>query len=165
MTIATTQDLETSLMRELDETESRYASALLERAETLLLARAPELIQGILTDECHPKSALVAMIEADAVARVLRNPEAYTRETEGEYSYAINMSIASGLLKITDDEWLLLDMTPPGAGFGTINPTTDYAASHRGRWGGAASPELQFQYGWPGEGYPSTTIYAEGDFL
>lgn len=150
-------------MRDLSETESRYAGALLERAELLLSARAPELVTAVRSDDCHPLAQAVAMVEADAVARVLRSPGIYSRESEGEYSYSVNMAVASGLLVITDDEWSLLGMSPAAAAFGSFNPTTDYAATHRGRWGGAQRPDLQFQYGWPGEGYPSVIVYDEGD--
>ena len=47
MALATQQDVEVSMLRPLSETEMRYLSDLLERAERLLLARIPDLLDRV----------------------------------------------------------------------------------------------------------------------
>ena len=45
------------------------------------------------------------MVESNAVLRVLRNPEGYRQETEGNYGYSLSAAVASGHLFIMDSEW------------------------------------------------------------
>ncbi|WP_237083935.1 Gp19/Gp15/Gp42 family protein, partial [Mycobacteroides abscessus] len=54
---------------------------------------------------------IVKMIEANAVVRLVRNPNAYTGETDGNYSYQINWKTATGELEILDNEWALLGIS------------------------------------------------------
>lgn len=104
MAIGKPADVETSLMRDLTETESQYVDELLERAERLLRARIPDLDQR--AEEDQEFALLVADIEAEAVARVLRAPDngIMRQEGEGNYSYSLNLQVASGLLDILDDD-------------------------------------------------------------
>lgn len=142
MAIGKPVDVETSLMRELTATEMEYVDALLDRAERLLLARIPDLLQRAGEDETFSK--LVADIEAEAVARVLRAPDngIMRQEGEGNYSYSLNLQVASGLLDILDGDWAKL-------GIGRVRSvaveTDGYlAARHR------IPPQWWFQYGWGG---------------
>ena len=73
MALATQQDVEVSMLRPLSETEMRYLSDLLERAERLLLARIPDLLERAAGG--RPSLQLVADIESEMVARVLRAPD------------------------------------------------------------------------------------------
>src|SRR5690606_10158648 len=50
----------------------------------------------------------VVMVECEAVMRLIRNPEGYTQETDGNYSYSIDSRVASGRLSILPEEWALL---------------------------------------------------------
>ena len=59
MALATQQDVEVSMLRPLSETEMRYLSDLLERAERLLLARIPDLLERAAAG--RPPLQLVAM--------------------------------------------------------------------------------------------------------
>lgn len=140
MAVADRSDVETSLMRSLSESEGAYVDALLARAETLLLVRIPTLLERV---EAEPQfRKLVVMVEAEAVARVFRNPSAYRQESEGNYSYSLNYEVASGLLDILDREWSRLGV---GGGFRAIAPRTDGYLATRG----GGRPDLWFQYGWP----------------
>jgi hypothetical protein len=120
MSIATPADIETSLLRPLLQREEEYAPALLERAEGILLARIHDLLDRAEHDTTFHD--LVAATEAEAVARVLRNPEALRQEAEGNYSYTINYQVASGLLDILDEEWQRLGAVQVA---GSIAPATD----------------------------------------
>lgn len=140
MTYAKQSDVEVSMMRELTEAEAQYVEPLLERAERLISVRVPDLADRVAA---NPKlSLVVADIEAEAVARVLRAPEGgiMRQEGEGNYSYSLNLQVASGLLDILDGEWERLGVSR----LRSVMPETDgYARSRYGR------PDLNFQYGWP----------------
>ena len=140
--IAQPKQVEAAMQRELTETESLYVGDLLARAERLLLPRIPDLRTRAGEDPIF--SALVADIESEAVARVLRAPGngIIRQEAEGNYSYSINLRVASGLLEILADEWARLGVST----WRSIAPETDgYAA---GRYD-AIPPHWWFQYGWP----------------
>lgn len=47
-------------------------------------------------------------IEADAVLRLVRNPEGYLSETDGSYTYQLQADLTSGKLMVLDDEWTAL---------------------------------------------------------
>lgn len=46
--------------------------------------------------------ALYEMIVAEAALRVCRNPEGYTSEEQGNYSYTVRAAVASGYIMFTD---------------------------------------------------------------
>ena len=142
MSIAKPSDVETAMLRELTEAESQYVGDLLDRAERLLLPRIPDLVAR--AEENETFSALVADIEAEAVARVFRAPGngIIRQEAEGNYSYSINLRVASGLLEILGPEWERLGVST----WSSIAPETDGYA--QGRYG-SIPPHLWFQYGWP----------------
>lgn len=141
MAIAQQMDVETSLLRELSQAESQYVEALLERAENQLLTRLPNLKDRTAASPAYKD--LVATVEAEAVARVFRNPEAIRQESEGNYSYTINFQVASGLLDILPAEWEKLGVSP----WGSILPATDGYLANRFR---KPPPSHHFQYGWGG---------------
>lgn len=143
MSIGTVQDVETSLMRTLTETESLYVYELLDRAERLLVARIPDLLARAIADPDF--SALVADIEGEAVARVFRAPDSgvYRQEAEGNYSYALNTMVASGLLDILEGDWRKLGASI----WRSVAPATDGYLSTRSA---GVPPQWHFQYGWGG---------------
>ncbi len=151
MAIATPADVETSLLRPLNQTESQYVEPLLARAERLLLPRIPDLLARAEADEQF--RLLVADVEAEMVARVLRAPDSgiMRQESEGNYSYSLNLQVASGLLDVLPVEWEKLGVGP----WRSIAPATDgYLAT---RFSGVPHP-WQFQYAWPGQDHISETM-------
>lgn len=145
MAIATAQDVETSLMRNLTESEAQYVERLLQRAENLIKVRIPKLDE--LCQGSTSFTDLVSQVEAEAVARVLRaeNSGIYTSESEDGYSYRLNLKVASGLLDILPEEWARLLGT---GGFRSVAPQSDGYARARLR---GQRPDLNFQFGWPGK--------------
>lgn len=133
MALATAADVETSLLRPLSEQEKRFVPGLLERAERILSARIRDLGQRVRVEEFR---ATVVDVEAEAVARVVRNPEGITSESEGSYSFSRNAKSASGVLSILDEEWTRLGQ-PCGA-VASVGPQTDayLATRRRYRWRG-----------------------------
>lgn len=120
MTYANLTDVSTRLGRPISSAdEISQVVAWLADAETLILARIPTL--DALVTAGGPSAALVAMIEANAVIRKLRNPEGKVSEGIDDYTYRLNENAARGDLFITDEEWVLL--TPDaGASAFTIRP-------------------------------------------
>lgn len=109
-TYASTSDVATSLVRALTTEETTYATALLARAETLILRRIPDLATRIASDDSLED--VVVAVEADAVARVLRNPGGVWQEKVDDYSYTRDRAVSTGELYISDDEWDRLLVTP-----------------------------------------------------
>ncbi|MCU1412441.1 MAG: hypothetical protein JWR04_3148 [Rhodoglobus sp.] len=101
MTFATLADLPISLLRPLTANEAHYAPSLLERAEALLIALVPDLIERATDPDYR---AQVISIEADMLARVFRNPDGLLSETEGLYTYRLDKAVASGRLAPSDAE-------------------------------------------------------------
>ena len=56
----------------------------------------------------------VIQIEADAVLRLVRNPDGYLSETDGNYTYMLRQDISSGTLEVLPGDWEILGLTSPG---------------------------------------------------
>lgn len=54
----------------------------------------------------------VVDIEADAVLRVVRNPDGCLSQTGDGYAYQLQSDLSSGKLTITDEEWEILGVKP-----------------------------------------------------
>lgn len=136
MAYATPNDIQERLGRELDESEATIVATRLEDAEELILSRIPDLTEQI--DGGKLRQRLVVMVESEVVMRLIRNPEGYTQETDGNYSYTIDARVASGHLSILPEEWSLLGvrrsivMIAPNiefpAGMIEANPNYDFEA-------------------------------------
>ncbi|AMU54498.1 Gp19/Gp15/Gp42 family protein [Mycobacteroides abscessus] len=108
-TYAEPSDVSGRLGRSLDASESTMVATRLADAERLIKARIPDLDAQIVAETIDVE--IVKMIEANAVVRLVRNPNAYTGETDGNYSYQINWKTATGELEILDNEWALLGIS------------------------------------------------------
>lgn len=108
MAYAEVADVEARLGRDLDESEAIIAAQRLEDVELLILSRIPNLI-ALVTDGALSE-AVVTMVEADAVIRVLRNPDGIVGETDGNYSYQLNWATVAGRLTLVPEEWRLLGL-------------------------------------------------------
>ncbi len=109
----TAEQIETQITDACDYVAGRWGTALQTR-----------LSGGQLT------ANLFKRIIANAVLRVLRNPEGYTSESEGGYSYGLRATVSSGDLWFTDDEVAMLS----GAGQ-TLAPGSIAIGLDRRRWG------------------------------
>lgn len=103
----TIADLE-SRWRPLTEDESVNATALLEDAWVMLLARRPSVEANIAAGTVA--GANVRRVVCAIVLRVLRNPEGKLEEAIDDYRYRRDSLISSGVLHVTPDE--LADITP-----------------------------------------------------
>lgn len=118
MAYATVADVEARLGRTLDPSESQIVSTRLNDVELMIRHRIPDLDTLVSTGALDPQ--IVVMVECDAILRLIRNPEGFTAETDGNYSYQISAEVASGRLDILAGEWALLGIR---AGAFTIRPS------------------------------------------
>lgn len=87
----------------LDETVLAVVDIRLNDAERLIKNRIPDLDAKILASDID--EADVRMVEAEMVLRLIRNPEGFTQESDGNYSYMLSVAVASGRLEVRKDEW------------------------------------------------------------
>ncbi len=106
MAYATAEDVSARWTQPLDDAEKAVVNTRLEDAELLIKARIPDLDDKVLSGEIQ--EGIVVMVEAEAVLRLIRNPEGYVTETDGGYSYQLSDKVASGELNIQPREWALL---------------------------------------------------------
>ncbi|AJD82437.1 head-to-tail adaptor [Mycobacterium phage Sheen] len=112
MAIATPQDVENRWVRELSEEETTLVNTRLEDAERMIRRRIKDLDAKITAGDIDADD--VKMVEAEMVLRLLRNPEGFAQETDGNYTYMLNQRIASGKLEVLDDEWEALGIRRSG---------------------------------------------------
>lgn len=139
MAYAVPDDVADRLGRDLDETESRIVDVRLGDAERLILSRIPTLVSKVTAGTILVDT--VVQVEAEAILRLIRNPEGYSQETDGNYSYMIDQRVASGRLTILDDEWRLLGvrkgifMIAPRIDLPTGLPAPGTHPPHEAVWG------------------------------
>ncbi|AIW02914.1 head-tail adaptor Ad1 [Mycobacterium phage Malec] len=75
----------------------------LEQVERMIRRRIPDLDVKVILSPTF-KADLID-IEADAVLRLVRNPEGYLSETDGAYTYQLASDLSQGKLVILDEEW------------------------------------------------------------
>ncbi len=119
MAYAAASDVQTVLGRQLDTAEVALVERRLAQVERMLIRRIPDLADQIDAEEID--LADVVDIEAEAVLRLVRNPEGYASESDGNYSYRFSREAASGKLEIMPDEWERLGV-PLKLGMFTIGP-------------------------------------------
>jgi hypothetical protein len=120
MSYASVDDVVISLGRALTEDEEAQANGLLDRVENRICARITDV-----DDRISSETYLSALVEAeaDAVARVLRNPAGLLQEQDGDYAYTRFRSardVPAGMLALSSDEWARLGVS---AGAFTIKPS------------------------------------------
>ena len=108
MAYATADDVADRMGRSLDESEAQIVEARLDDVELLILSKIPELDANVSAGK--PPARLVAMVEADAIIRILRNPDGKVGETDGNYSYQLNWATVSGRLSLMPEEWRMLGL-------------------------------------------------------
>lgn len=134
------QEIAERLGRTLDEPEGKLVAVLAADALRLIKAKIPSFAERVASGLLDPES--VKMVIANAIVRVLKNPDGYRSESMGGMSYTIDTRAAAGFLTILGEEWSFLGV---GQATGFIAPETDgYAEARFG-----VRPDLWFQWGWP----------------
>lgn len=164
MSIATVNDVEVALCRPIAEGDVRVVEKLLDRVEHRIKARWRNLSELVALDSVA--RGIVSQVEAESVARVLRDESGglYKSETEDGYRYELNFLAASARLDVLRSDMDELARVLDGGRYRSVGPVTDgYAAQ---RYGGVGTREVPppwaFQYGWPGRGSWSESITWNG---
>lgn len=103
MAYATFEDVQLRFFRELTDEEKPLVEKRLQDAENKIRRRISDLDDRVAGDPAYED--LVRQVCADAVIRLVRNPEGYIQETDGNYTYQLSHSSADGRLTITPEEW------------------------------------------------------------
>lgn len=122
MAHATADDVQARYEQDLDDRLTGIVNTRLGDAELLIKSKIKDLEDRLLlpsTDDNYLDEDVLIMVEAEMVLRLIRNPEGYSQESDGNYSYAIYQQVASGKLEVTDDEWDLLGVS---TGMWTLAP-------------------------------------------
>lgn len=103
MAYATFEDVQLRFFRELTPEEQPLVEQRLQDVENKIRRRIKDLDERVLDDPGYED--LVRQVCADAVIRLVRNPEGYIQETDGNYTYQLSATSADGRLTILPEEW------------------------------------------------------------
>lgn len=117
MAYATVEDVESRFTRELTDEERTLVQSRLEDVEAVIRTRIPDLDEKVASGALSEQ--VIIMVESEAVLRVLRNPEGFSQETDGNYSYSMSSTNAPGRILILPEEWAWLGLR---RGIFTIRP-------------------------------------------
>ena len=106
MAYASANDVVTLWAKEPEPEVMSLIERRLEQVERMIKRRIPDLETRVDASATFLDDLID--IEADAVLRLVRNPEGYLSETDGSYTYMLQSDLAAGKLKILDDEWQIL---------------------------------------------------------
>jgi hypothetical protein len=108
--LATASDVQAIYGETLTTEETGLVERRLEQVERMLLRRIPDLLEKIADGDLD--EADVIDIEAEAVLRVVRNPEGLYSENDGNYGYQLSREAADNSLRILPEEWERLGIKP-----------------------------------------------------
>ena len=158
MAYATVADVEARLGRSLDPSEQTIVQTRLNDVELIIRANIPDLDEKVADGTIDED--LLVMIECEAVLRLIRNPEGYTAETDGNYSYQISSRVASGRLDILPEEW---DWLGYHRGAFTIRPDlSPYYTNCGYPWENVNRPFNEFP-AWDRTAHPAWCEFVTGD--
>ena len=106
MTLASAADVATLWAKELDDAETALVERRLRQVERMIIRRIPNLLERLESGDLEAQD--VADIEAEAVLRVVRNPEGLASEQDGQYGYQLSREAADNSLRLTEEEWAVL---------------------------------------------------------
>lgn len=101
--ITTVADIQARFYRPLSATETTTVEARIADAETMIRARLSDFDDRLQANPLFPE--IVKRVVADAVIRVIHNPEGLSREQDGNYSYERETDPNRGRLVITPEDW------------------------------------------------------------
>jgi hypothetical protein len=112
MAYATSSDVAVRWARTPTTEEAALIEVRLNDVDRMIRRRIPDLDDLILSGDIDVDN--VIQVESEAVLRVIRNPEGFVSETDGNYTYQYNQSTTSGRLAILPEEWELLGVSAGG---------------------------------------------------
>lgn len=118
-TIASASDIE-ARWRPLSDAQKTVVAALAGDVYRRLLARIPDLEDRAAADP-DGFGADVIQVQANAVIRVLKNPDGKRQESIDDYSWTRDRAISAGELMVLGSEWALLGVNAKRGKAFTIN--------------------------------------------
>lgn len=106
MAYASPSDVAVRWARTPSTEESALIGVRLNDVERMIRRRIPDLDTQVTDGDID--LADLKQVEADAVLRLVRNPEGYLSETDGSYTYMLQSDLATGKLVVTPEEWEML---------------------------------------------------------
>lgn len=103
MAYATLEDVQARYHLPIDPGMEALVLARLEDAEDKIRTRIPDLDERV--DQGIVSINTVVRVTADAVIRLVRNPDGYISETDGNYTYQLSFDGGGSDLTITPAEW------------------------------------------------------------
>lgn len=116
-TYAVFEDVAGAYESVLPEGKRAWIENLIGKAERLLLKRVPSLAARIAAGTQDVQSVIDAVVAA--VLRVVRNPTGFASETEANYAYTVDRTVAGGKLFYTGDDLVLVQAMTAG-GYGRL---------------------------------------------
>jgi len=118
VSVVTIQDVQARLGRVLTDLEQAQVNAWLEDLGALVHARVPDLEDQLNAGTMD--RSILKLVFAQAIRRLLLNPEGLRQYTESIDDYSVtktvDSSVSSSALYLSDDEWaMLLPETADGA--------------------------------------------------
>lgn len=110
MTYANASDVAALMARELTAEETALVDRRLAQVERMILRRIPDLAGQ--TEAGQIDAVDIRDVEAEAVYRVVRNPDGVYSESDGQYTYTKSAAAADSSLRITAEEWQTLGIRP-----------------------------------------------------
>ena len=115
MAYATANDVAVRWAKTPSDDEIALIDVRLNDVERLIRKRIPDLDDQISDGILDVDD--VVQVESEVVLRVIRNPDGYVSETDGNYTYQLAHTTIAGRLELTPDEWLLLGVSLKGGMF------------------------------------------------
>lgn len=103
MAYATLEDVQARYHLPIDVSMEALVTARLQDAEDMIRGRIPDLDERI--DQGLLPANTVIRVISDAVIRLVRNPDGYISETDGNYTYQLSFDGGGSDLTITPNEW------------------------------------------------------------
>ena len=133
MSYVTVPEIAARIGRALTDLEAAQVNAWIDDLDAMISLRVPDLEDRVAQDQ--PSVAVVRMVYAQAIRRVLLNPEGLRQYTESIDDYSVTKTVDSAMsssaLYLTDDEWGLLSPASTGDAFtirshGATDPYGDW---------------------------------------
>jgi hypothetical protein len=103
---AATDDVELRWGRKATPEEDELITTRLGDVERMIRRRIPDLDARVAAGTINLDDLI--QVQADVVLRLVRNPDGYVSETDGDYTYQLSQKAASGVLELTPEEWAIL---------------------------------------------------------
>lgn len=126
MAYADHEDVQSRYEQELDERLQAIVDVRLGDAERLIRLKIRDLDARLALDpeeDNYLDLESLKQVESDMVLRLIRNPDGFSQESDGNYSYAIYQRVASGVLEVQSGEWELLGLN---TGLWVLSPDLGY---------------------------------------